>query len=200
MFKPCSSKRLIVSPLWTAFAFSIALISPACAQSIQVFDYLSIVSIKQREFQSPKVQQLAAGGYELASGGYVNFAKWYQPKNPDLQFDFLTQLTPGAGILWGFSTGEYGEKYTVQPSFKLGFILQHSFNENAGLSFSFSRLLGGNLKEKPCTADYGDIGGVQTVHCRFAAISLEPSATLKYLVNIPAPDRNRLSVRFTARF
>ena len=83
---------------------------------------------------------------------------------------------------------------------KIGFILQHEFNEQSRISFSMTRLMAGGLKEKPCTADYGEIGGVQSVNCRLAATTLEPSATLQYLANIPAPDRTWLSLRFSMNF
>ena len=172
----------------------------AQAQVDELLDNTAIVSVKQRSAMSLRAQQLAGGGYELSGGSFVSFVKWYAPKNPDLQFDFLTQFTPNFGLLWGFSTGEYGEKYTVQPAGKIGFIIQHEFNEKSRVSFSMTRLLAGGLKEKPCTADYGDIGGVQSVNCRLAATTLEPSATLQYLANIPAADRTSLSVRFSMNF
>jgi hypothetical protein len=63
-----------------------------------------------------------------------------------------------------------------------------------------TRLVAGGLKEKSCTADYGDIGGVQAVNCRLAASTLEPSSTLQYLANIRAQDRNWLSIRFNMNF
>ena len=180
--------------------FFFALHLPSAAQSFQLIDDTSIVTIQQRRAMTMKAQQLAGGGYELAGGSYVSFAKWYEPKNPDLQFDFLTQLFPNVGILWGFSTGEYGEKYVVQPSLKFGFILQHPFSDFSRISLSFTGWVAGHLKEKPCTADYGDIGGVQTVNYRLAATTMEPSATLQYLANIRAPDRSWLSIRYEMNF
>ena len=34
---------------------------------------------------------------------------------------------------------------------------------------------------RPCTADYGAIGGVQAVNCRLAASQLDPAETLRHL-------------------
>lgn len=181
-------------------SLSLLMSAPAQAQILDLVNNTAFVSIKQRSIMTLKAQQLAGGGYELAGGSFVSFVKWYEPRNPDLQFDFLTQFSPSFGLLWGFSTGEYGEKYTVQPAGKIGFILQHEFNEQSRISFSMTRLMAGGLKEKPCTADYGEIGGVQSVNCRLAATTLEPSATLQYLANIPAPDRTWLSLRFSMNF
>lgn len=195
--------RNALSPIRTcALIGLLALVlgSPVAAQSFSIVEETAILNIQQRRAMTMKAQQLGNGGYELSGGSYISFAKWYEPKNPDLQVDFLTQLSPNAGILWGFSTGEYGEKYVVQPSFKLGFILQHPFNDFSRISLSMTRLMAGGLKEKSCTADYGEIGGVQAVNCRLAASTLEPSSTLQYLANIRAQDRNWLSIRYQMSF
>lgn len=200
-FSRCKSPRIFLAQVFLAFTCTcVGFSSQLSAQVADVLDNTAIVSVKQRSAMTIRAQQLAAGGYELSGGGLVSFVKWYEPKNPDLQFDFLTQFTPNFGLLWGFSTGEYGEKYTVQPAGKIGFIIQHEFNEKSRISFSMTRLVAGGLKEKPCTADYGEIGGVQSVNCRLAATTLEPSATLQYLANLPAADRTSVSVRFNMNF
>jgi len=178
----------------------ISFIAPASSHSFNFWNETAVVSLKQRTALTLVAQQLGGGGFSLAGGEYISLSKWYQPKNPDFQIDFLTQLSPNAGILWGLSTGEYAKKYSVDPSFKLGFIFQYPLSSSSRLSFSFTQLFAGGLKEKTCMADYGDIGGVQTVNCRLAASTLEPATTLNYLARIPAPDRNWLNLRFNMNF
>ena len=67
------------------------------------------------------------------------------------------------------------------------------------LSLTVSGIFGGRLTESPCEADYGDIGGIQTVNCRLAASVLAPEETLKYLMNA-APNRLSLSLSFSGSF
>ena len=140
-----------------------------------------LLNITQRTRLSDIAAKLGRGGYELSGGGFVDFSKWYEQQWIDLQFHFMTQLDEDVGILWGFSTGEWGQKYKINPGFNLGAIIQHRLSDRSSLSLSATRFFGGGFKEKPCVADYGDIGGVQTVNCRLAATQLEPSQTLQYL-------------------
>ena len=56
------------------------------------------------------------------------------------------------------------------------------------------------MKERACTADYGDIGGVEQVNCRLAASEMTPTETLKYLTNALPPDRHNVWVRYTLVF
>lgn len=61
-------------------------------------------------------------------------------------------------------------------------------------------MFGGRLKEKTCSADYGEIGGVQTVNCRLAASTLQPAETLQYLMNEKPKQDMLISVKWTYRF
>ena len=140
-----------------------------------------LLNVTQRTRLSDVAAKLGRGGYELSGGGFVDFSKWYDQKWIDIEFHFMTQLHEDFGILWGFSTGEWGEKYKISPSLKLGAIVQHRLSDRSSFSLSATRLFGGGFTEKTCVADYGDIGGVQTVNCRLAATQLEPSQTLQYL-------------------
>jgi hypothetical protein len=58
----------------------------------------------------------------------------------------------------------------------------------------------GKLREKSCTADYGEIGGVQEVNCRMAASILPPSETLKYKFNDKPIDFMAINVVFQYKF
>jgi hypothetical protein len=159
-----------------------------------------LVNIKQGTPLSDRVYKLGMGSYELSGGGNVDFRRWYGQNWTEMRIDLLTQVTEGAGILWGFSSGEWGPKYRIAPGFKLGVILQAQPTPLSSISISFTSLIGGRLREKSCMADYGDIGGVQAVNCRLAASTLQPSETLKYLVNMKPPDRLWVGLRYQARF
>jgi hypothetical protein len=142
---------------------------------------------------------LAYGGYELSDGTRVSFDHWYHSDWVDTRFEMLTQFSDDFGVLWGASTGQRAPKVRINPSLKLGIILQRQPTPSTTLSLTVSTILGGNLNELPCTADYGAIGGVQTVNCRLAASPLPPAETLKYLKK-DAPSRLTLRLQFKARF
>lgn len=142
----------------------------------------SLVDIHQGSPLSDKARGLGNGGYELQSGSWVSFSRWYHASWVDMHVDFLTQITPDTGFLWGFGTGEQAEKYRIEPSLKLGFLTQIHPNPNSTLSLSVTSTIGGGLTEKPCEADYGDLG-TYSVNCRLAAGVTAPEETLKYLVS-----------------
>ena len=168
--------------------------SPAAAQEITT----SLVNIHQGSWLSDQAHGLGSSGYELQNGNWVSFNRWYHSNWVDFHVDFLTQLTENTGILWGFGTGEEGEKYRIAPSLKLGFLTQTHPNPNSTLSLSVSSTIGGDLTEKPCTADYGDLG-TYNVNCRLAAGEMPPQETLKYLVNAK-PETMRLWLNYRVTF
>lgn len=112
----------------------------------------------------------------------------------------MTQVQAGFGFIWGASTGERGVKYTIAPSLKLGAVYQTEITKNGFFSVKGTTIVGGSLKEKSCTADYGDIGGVQEVNCRLAATELPPAETLNYLVRDKPYNQHQLLIQFTQRF
>ncbi|AZO37190.1 hypothetical protein EOA27_04100 [Mesorhizobium sp. M2A.F.Ca.ET.037.01.1.1] len=142
----------------------------------------SLVDVHQGSPLSDKARGLGTGGYELQSGSWISFSRWYHASWIDMHVDFLTQITPDTGFLWGFGTGEQAEKYRIEPSLKLGFLTQTHPNPNSTLSLSVTTTIGGNLTEKPCEADYGEFG-TYSVNCRLAAGETAPEETLKYLVS-----------------
>ncbi|TGQ54340.1 hypothetical protein EN836_09855 [Mesorhizobium sp. M1C.F.Ca.ET.193.01.1.1] len=168
--------------------------SPATAQEMTT----SLVNIHQGSWLSDRARSLAAGGYELQDGSLVSFNQWYRSNWIDLHVDFLTQITENSGILWGVGTGEQGEKYRIAPSLKLGFLTQTHPSPYSTLSLSVTSIIGGNLTEKPCVADYGDLG-TYSVNCRLAAGETAPEETLKYLVNA-TPERLRLWLNYRVTF
>lgn len=148
-----------------------------------------VLNVTHRFQLAETALKLGDRGYELANGVFVDFRRWYEPKWIDIEFHMLTQLSEDVGFLWGFSTGEWGEKYKINPAFKVGAIVQRRFSPSSSVSFSATYLFGGRFNEKSCVADYGDIGGVQAVNCRLAASILEPSETLEYLVRTRPRDK-----------
>ncbi len=168
------------------------LVPPARAQDFYPANYF--VDIHQGSELSDQAAELADGGYELSDGTWVSFAEWYHTDWQDIRFEMMTQFTPDFGLLWGGSTGERGEKYTIDPSISLGFVAQVRTGPSSALSMTFRTIFAGELTEKTCEADYGDIGGIQTVNCRLAASILAPEETLEYLVNA---DPNRLHIALT---
>jgi hypothetical protein len=149
-------------------------------------DYLGktyLIELKQGSELSDKVNFYTVGGFETSGGSFISYAPWYTNQWTDARVTFMTHLTQQFGFLWGFSTGEHGEKYRIDPSLKVGFVFFDQFSPRASLSLKFTTILGGLLHESPCTADYGEIGGVQTVNCRYAASPIPPQETLAYLFN-----------------
>lgn len=173
-------------------------ISPALAQTVQ--RSVNLIDIHIGSPLSDEVELLSTGGYELAGDGglgppaFQSFAPWYRTYWRDLTMEWLLQLDEDDGLVFGFGTGEHGEKYAIQPSLKFGFITQMHPRPKATLSFRIDATLGGHLGESTCVADYGELG-TYVVNCRLAADPvLTPSETLNYLLN---QDPSRLSIGVT---
>ena len=158
-----------------------------------------LLELEQGSRLSNMVTGLQIGGFETSEGSWVGFKKWYSSNWTDARAAWVTQVTPSWGVIWGGSTGERAEKYSISPSLKLGFVFQTPVQKNAFVSLKGTTIFGGRLKEKSCVADYGEIGGVQEVNCRLAATPLEPSETLNYNLN-ERPYRHALMLRFTKYF
>lgn len=170
--------------------------TPVLAQDDQ--RSLNLIDIHLGSPLSETVQALSEGGYELSDGTYVDFGPWYQTYWHDLSLEWLLQLGPDDGLLWGFSTGEHGEKYRIDPAVKLGFITQSHPRSNSTLSLTLTTTLWGHLTEYPCTADYGNLG-TYTVNCRLAASEIAPEDTLAYLLD-EDPSRLTISLSYFVNF
>lgn len=191
--------RTQVRPLALAAAL-LCVLATGPARAYDVIEQTYLLNIKQGSPLSDQAFKLGMGSFELSGGGTVDFRRWYSAKWTEMRFDFMTQISKGFGILWGVSTGEWGAKYRIAPGFKIGAILQAELTPLSTISISFTTLVGGRFRERTCTADYGDIGGVQQVNCRLAASELPPADTLKYLVNMRPPDRHWVGLRYQLRF
>lgn len=159
-----------------------------------------LLDLRQGSTLSSKVSQLRGQGYETAYGDKISFDKWYSTNWTDARIVFMTQLTKSTGLVWGLSNGERGQKYIIEPGLTIGFIHQEILSKNSTLTFYGTTVFGGRLKEKTCSADYGEIGGVQTVNCRLAASTLQPAETLQYLMNEKPKQDMLISVKWTYRF
>lgn len=177
---------------------SLILAGPAFAELSLEVTHLIGLSLGTDLSSIPK--SVRDDGYELSDGAGVSFEDWYRDRIPNLQIDFITELTPDFGILWGIGSGEYGDKYQIDPSLRLGFLYTRTIGDNGVLSMRLTTRIGGRLRERSCVADYGDIGGVQAVNCRLAATPLEPSESLNYLWNEKPGDRLAASIGLTFHF
>ena len=163
-------------------------------------DSTILLEIKQGSELSSKTSDLLAGGFETAQGDRVSFKNWYQTKWTDTRALWMTQINPNFGFIWGFSTGEKAEKYQISRSMTVGFAFNKPIDKTSFISVKATTIVGGNLKEKTCTADYGEIGGVQNVNCRLAASTLAPSDTLPFLFNDKPVSKNIFFITYTKLF
>jgi len=136
----------------------------------------------------------------LSNGTQYRLQKFYSSNWRDLSALWVTEITKNFGVYWGFKTGERGRKYQIEPALNLGFIYMHQVSQNSAISVSVTGVLGGWLKEKPCIADYGAIGGIQEVNCRLASSVMPPAQTLNYLLDLPPQDRLKLSFRYMLHY
>ena len=146
------------------------------------------------------VSSLAGGRGILSDGSEYTFRKWYEADFPDLRLTMITPISDTFGVYWGFGTGESGEKYFIDPSVKVGFLATQPVGSNGLISLSVSFVLGGYLRERSCSADYGAIGGVQDVNCRLAGAAIPPKDTLDYLLNERPSDQVAVALRYVLRF
>ena len=161
----------------------LCILASTSAYGFDFIDKTHLIEIRQGSELSEKVNFYTVGGFEVANGSFVSYTPWYINHWTDTRVSFMTQITQTLGIIWGVSSGEVGDKFRIYPSLKIGVAYFENLGKNATLSFKATTILGGNLTEYPCIADYGDVGGVQMVNCRMAASQLPPSETLNYLFN-----------------
>jgi hypothetical protein len=168
-----------------------------CPQQVSSQDFLrqtSLLSVNVGSGRSEIARALSSGGYELSDGTPINFSDWYEPKFPDLNLLFLTEITSSFALSWGFSLGERGEKYQIDPGLWLGFIYRTPLNEHSSLTISGITLIGGDFREHECVGIYSF--DERSVNCRLAASVLAPADTLKFLINEPGFRETRLSIRY----
>lgn len=185
---------------WAVFIPLLAiLIATGAAEAQDATFATHLVDIGQGSTLTDTATALGDGGYELSDGTWQSLGGWYHTDWPDTHIEFMSQFGEDFGLLWGLSTGERAEKYTIDPSIRLGFVAQAHPSPDAVLSLSVKTILAGQLNEHACEGDYGEIGGIQKVNCRLAASFLPPEETLQYLVSA-IPSRLYVSLSYRASF
>ncbi len=171
-------------------------IAQSLYQGHSIIESTHLIELAQDTVTSLKARELRTGGFETATGTYIDFSRWYSPDWYDTRISWMTQITPKFGFIWGISTGEQAEKYSIDPGLRLGFIYQTNIGKNSTVAFTASTYVGGELRERTCQADYGEIGGVQEVNCRLAATTLAPAETLDYLTYSKPGDVWQITYKF----
>jgi hypothetical protein len=192
-------RGLVTATLLAAAPCASATAGPAAVLQ-DLLEDTRLLGIVEIDPHRDRLREARGGGYELSQGRFVSFDRWYRRRWPDLRVDFMSRVTDNAAFLWGVSTGEYGEKYSVSPSIRIGLLVQARPSPSSTVSLVVTTAFGGRLGERPCVADYGQIGGVQTVNCRLAASVLEPGRTLDLLWREKAPDQTRVTLRYQLSF
>ena len=159
-----------------------------------------LIELRQGGDFSRRMSDLRLGGYDTAGGQRVDFGRWYTTRWADAHVGWITQVDPNWGLLWGFGTGERAPKYSISPSLKLGLLYVTQPTRDSQFTFRWTASIGGNLRERDCTADYGAVGGVQQVNCRLAASTLAPADTLQYLARESSRERRTLSIGYHFQF
>ncbi len=159
-----------------------------------------LIGVQQGSALSREVSGYRSQQFNLSNGELVRFSHWYKTNWQELQLTWLTQINSQLGLIWGGGTGERGPKYRIDSSLQLGFLFEQPLSNQSAWSLRATTRLGGRLKEKTCSADFGNIGGIQTVNCRLAATHLPPEETLKYLLNEAPRDRLLISLRYVRNF
>lgn len=198
--KPSLAFASIVFGLLVGLSSFAAKATDAQAAANYFFANTYLIDLGQGSQLSQVMRASQAGGFETANGNWVSFKGWYSTNWTDSRLAMMTQLTPWLGLIWGASTGELGEKYTIDPSVKVGLVIRHDFAKNSSLSFKATTILGGSLREKSCIADYGEVGGQQKVNCRLAATPIAPADTLQYLYNMKPLNSYFLSLQYSLSF
>jgi len=192
MQPPCLAMSLITS------LSLVSILPPACAS--EFLDRTYLIDLGQGSQLSQIMRAAQNGSFETSNGSLVSFKDWYSTSWTDARFAVLTQLEPWLGIVWGASTGEYGQKYAIDPSLKIGVVVRSEIDKTSSISFKATTIIGGSLREKSCIADYGEIGGIQKVNCRLAASSLAPNDTLQYLYNMSPINTYFFSIEYRLLF
>lgn len=170
--------------------------APAAAQERSI----NVIDLYQGGGFSDLAALAATQGYELSGGEPVALSKWYTPALRELSIDFLTTLDADDGIIWGFSTGEAGEKYTIDPAVRLGIIKQWHPSPRSTLTLTVTTSLWGHFSEKTCEGDFTSIGeGIETVNCRLAASTIPVDETLQYLWD-QDPSRLKIMLSYVVSF
>jgi hypothetical protein len=181
-------------------AIALSSVGAAPGHAQELWHDTSLLSVSFGSARSLAARALGRGGYELADGTPIDLWNWYRPKHLDVTVTFLRRFTSDLGLIWGLSTGEHAPKYQIDPALHLGFAWRHAVSAKGTVSVTVIVPFWGQMREGLCTADYGGIGGVQSVNCRLAASELPPAETLNYIVTMRGLEDARLTLRLSWQF
>lgn len=184
----------------SVFAGVILLLQAPLASGQDLLQRTFLVEVTAGSGRSAIARGFSFGGYELDEGNPVNLADWYTPRFPDVNFIFLTELSPTTGLTWGISLGERGEKYSIDPGVWLGLVHRIDLGLKSSLTISAMTMLWGDFREKSCFGFYRAINDEEEVNCRLAASTLPPADTLKFLVSEPGYRETRVTLRYEIQF
>ena len=187
-----ASLKMLVTSCFATFALSV--------QAQEFWENTFLLDLRMGSSRSDIASGLARGGYELDDGSPIDFADWYTARFPDFNVKFLTSVSDDFGLVWGFSTGERGKKYRIDPGLWIGFIYRHEITSRSDWTLSAISMLGGNFTERDCVGNWPEFGGPQRVNCRLAATPLPPKDTLRFLVRERGFRETRVSLRYQFRF
>lgn len=190
------SKRL----LGAICSCALLLTAPSHAKGQVLPEGTRLSNLKMGSAFETTTRQTARGGYELEGGRFKSLGDWYSSDWRDLSVILETPLNDNSWLTWGFSTGERGDKYRVQPSLIVGFQKVWTIRDSSFLTFDITARIGGHLQEDPCSANYSLSNEQVAVNCRLAASLLPPDQTLDYLWDVAPPDRLRVSLGFVTYF
>lgn len=195
----CFCRNAVSARIGTSLLAGVLVVArPGAAEAFM--DETRLIDLRAGAGVSASVRSYQSDGYQLSDGTPVIFGDWYRADWPDVHISFVTPIRKNLGFLWGFGTGERGGQYTIDPSLRLGFVAVEDLSESETLSLSISGRIGGRLTERPCTANYGAIGGTVQVNCRLAATPMRPAETLDYLLDEPPTDRFVVQVTYRFEF
>lgn len=176
-------------------AMVVALALPSFAQ-----DYTHLVEVRAGSGLSQLARDAVFLDQIYSDGSSIDMTPWYASGWQDLQMTWLTEIDAANGVFWGFSTGEEGGKYRIDPALTLGFLSVQDLEDGWTVSLSTTFRFGGRLTEDACTADYGEIGGIQQVNCRMSGSFLPPAETLDYLWDEAPEGQLDLNLRWELKF
>lgn len=172
---------------------------PTLASAQDLFEKTFLYKFSDSSSRSKIVRSVSRGGYELDDGRYQSFRGWYSSDIPDLTLLLYTEANPNFAVIWGISTGEYGEKYRIDPTLHLGFSVTHAFTPHFSITLTAIGALGGRLSEKSCFANYPPFGTYE-VNCRLAASELPPAETLDYMMSARGWHESTISIKLDYQF
>ena len=97
-----------------------------------------LIEAVQGTEMSRRINDIRYQSYENAYGQKISMYKFYKTNWTDARFNWLTQIDKDYGIIWGFSTGERGRKYNINPSVTIGFLRQFEIDSRTTFSIRLS--------------------------------------------------------------